>query len=62
MKNTLLRSIGEKERQISEKCVLVYTADDKVKVVAEKNFNMSDKNLSGECSSFPCSPFWRACR
>lgn len=30
----------------SEKCVLVYTADDKVKVVTEKNFNMSDKNLS----------------
>ncbi len=29
-----------------EKCVLVYTADDKIKVVQEKNFNMSDKNLS----------------
>lgn len=28
-----------------EKCVLVYTADDKIKVVQEKNFNMSDKNL-----------------
>ena len=34
----------------SEKCVLVYTADDKVKVVAEKNFNMSDKNLSERSS------------
>ncbi len=28
-----------------EKCVLCYTADDKVKVVTEKNFNMSDKTL-----------------
>ncbi len=34
----------------SEKCVLVYTADDKIKVVQEKNFNMSDKNL-GERST-----------
>ena len=33
-----------------EKCVLVYTADDKIKVVQEKNFNMSDKNL-GERST-----------
>ena len=30
----------------TEKCVLVYTADDQVKVVSEKNFNMSDKNLT----------------
>lgn len=28
-----------------EKCVLLYTAADTVKVVAEKNFNMSDKTL-----------------
>lgn len=28
-----------------EKCVLCYTADDKVKIVSEKNFNMSDKEL-----------------
>ena len=34
----------------AEKCVLVYTADDKIKVVSEKNFNMSDKNI-GERSS-----------
>ncbi len=27
-------------------CVLVYTADDKIKVVQEKNFNMSDKNIT----------------
>lgn len=29
-----------------EKCVLCYTADDQIKVVSEKNFNMSDKNLN----------------
>ncbi len=29
-----------------EKCVLCYTANDKIKIVQEKNFNMSDKNLS----------------
>ena len=34
----------------AEKCVLCYTADDKIKVVTEKNFNMSDKNL-GERSA-----------
>ena len=34
----------------AEKCVLCYTADDKIKVVTEKNFNMSDKNL-GERST-----------
>lgn len=33
-----------------EKCVLVYTADDKVKVVTEKNFNMSDKNITERSS------------
>lgn len=33
-----------------EKCVLCYTADDSIKVVAEKNFNMSDKNI-GERST-----------
>ena len=33
-----------------EKCALVYTAADTVKVVAEKNFNMSDKNLNERSS------------
>ena len=33
-----------------EKCVLAYTADGKIKVVTEKNFNMSDKNLSEKSS------------
>lgn len=33
-----------------EKCVLVYTADDKVKIVTEKNFNMSDKNITERSS------------
>ena len=28
-----------------EKCVLLYTAADEIKVVSEKNFNMSDKSL-----------------
>lgn len=34
----------------AEKCVLCYTADDQIKVVSEKNFNMSDKNLNEKSS------------
>ena len=51
----ILRKVSRKVEKFDdvrpvEKCVLVYTADDRVKVVTEKNFNMSDKNITERSS------------